>query len=384
MKRKQVKRQMFSAIDERMPSEKKLALTLSKIEKRTQLVPIASVGDVTIYPNGRLGSGFRLSSIAIRQFCAHLCRGLSITLGDLGSFGSLSPTTDPALLLDPEEVRSFFNTVIRARFAARLRGRRLVVDTHREVVDGIIGARYRPLSNREFYDQIRTKVQVSPDFKAVFHEAILAGRTLLLRYRCKEPLTFTRISREDVFYQGWEFGNSETGQLAIHGAVSAIRRADNSKATAPYRSCGKVLHVSSSNFQKRVIALIHRVFSEKLDAAFWNRRLSSLGEHTMGFGGIPSDHEKRVAEVIRRIYKRGGLPLWLAKEVVAKLLAYSQDAADQQSISTARNQFEAFAAKTGYDLLTSTMSVASRQESIEAERLVSRFAYECVTRGALF
>lgn len=343
-----------------------LVAELRRSAASTQRRPIAHVTQVMLGADGRTLAGFRYSANALRQLCRLLGRGFSQTVFDLGAVvPSDSPPDDGPY--DPILMIGLVNDVIRLRFEQRLRNYELIVDVQEQRIDGLVGTRYAYLSNLQFAERVRAALG-SADVK--FHEAMLAGRRLLLRYRTRQHLFSIEADQAEPFYGGFHFGNSEVGDCSVKTAVLLIRQRADAKATSDFSGSGRLMHIRGPQFSDRLGEQLAAVTRRSGEPATLKPRLEALRKRRLDLGGGPEEALKRATALAKRL-QQWGLHRSLAKRVAARVQALGS-----ALVEDARNASRSgMAERTQWDLFNAMTFVAKRQHPDAQERL-EQLAYQ--------
>jgi hypothetical protein len=118
-----------------------------------------------------------------------------------------------------------------------------------------------------------------------FHEAILAGRRLMVRYVHARPLFEADApSGVDAFHGGYHFSNSEVaGEASVKAAV-LLANMPGGTASLGLSDRGKLAH-TGKDFGKRLAKMFGAVLAVPQDAADLRRRVEALRALPLGLGG---------------------------------------------------------------------------------------------------
>lgn len=177
---------------------------LERLDATTVIEPLHDVEQVLLDEEGRLAGKWWFTPMALRQFCQAVAPGLYRLLVELIE---VSPTDNSEMPLAIQ----LFNTLVRQRFP-RLQQRQLLIDGTDNVIEGVLGKRYRYFPNHRFWQMITQATQAAGQ---QFSQARLEGRRLALAYRVMERQL--RSVPPWTCCPGAVFGNSETGECGVYG-----------------------------------------------------------------------------------------------------------------------------------------------------------------------
>lgn len=181
------------------------------IDKNTTILPVDVPRQLEIDDEGFLPEGYRFTTVAFRQLCQALVVGLNNLLGDV-SGRRRRPGSEESEYSAVTAI-AIYNRLLRLRFN-RILGRQLVRNTVDRTIDGLVGPKFRYLSNMDFLDKVSE--DVAEEVK--FHRGYLYGRHLATRFIHKDRLTVTRGKTTHVFAPGQHFANSEIGNASVRAA----------------------------------------------------------------------------------------------------------------------------------------------------------------------
>lgn len=294
----------------RFRTEESLASHLA-LQDTTQLIPLNRVQDLLLDSNAAIQGRYRISRAALGQLCSWLASGLAQYVANLSE--------------GKDEVRSaklavrVINETIRLRFDTKIQGSHLLVDQRASRVDGLVGPRYQLFPNTELLSQCKEFVD-SPNEPAVFHEAVVEGRRLLLRFRKTRPaFELNRGTRSETFTTGWHFANSEVGDRSIWATLVLIRDWNGATSMAPTTNIDKLVHTRSENFEGRLKQLLERLQRRLVTSDSMEFGVRKAGETRLGF---PSDSVEKFQEHYKKVTNRLGhkLPRRFADRAVRRAL----------------------------------------------------------------
>ena len=357
----------------RFRDEEKLRKALEK-QDVTTMVPLHSVQDVLLRPDATTKHGLRFSTFAMQQLCSCVVPGLSQVVLNLGHDGPQGRKLAVLVL----------NAVLKRRWD-NINGYRLLVDRRARRVDGVVGPRYQLLSNADLFVQCK---EMALDMHIVFHEAILEGRRLLLRYRKSQPLMLVpltlngREGGKQGFITGWHFSNSEVGDRCMNVAPLLIKDASYSAAMPCPTRLQRLVHVKGPDFANKVDEMLQRLRGKALDMQALRTALTRASQTPLGLAGpTVEDLNKHKSTIVAKLIK-GKLPARLADLVVSRVLLHGSEkpralsASDllQSSVLT-RGQH-----RTVYDLFSSLTGVATSRDIKNREKL-EQLAYRLLTKS---
>lgn len=336
----------------------------------TSLVTLRSVSELTFNKQGCIMGDLRFSTHAMGQLCSWLAPGLSQLVFSLSALGGEQPNQAKLLAI------KMINALVQLRFHDQLRDCRLLVDQRARRVDGLVGVRYQLLSNLELLSRTRT---LAVGDGAVFHEALLEGRRLMVRYRKVQKAAVLPVGEgpPHVFRLGWHFANSEIGDRSIHAALLLIREGRYMASMAPTTKIDRLIHVQSPDFANRVTELMDRLRGKSLDAQELRDHLSRAVRTRLGLSaGNSGEFAKQSRQLLAKLV-RAKLPCKLAQRALNSALVYGSEIHTESPAETELLNpalLEKFGQRTVYDLYSSLTQVAVRQD-IKRRELVEQLAY---------
>lgn len=354
---------------------KRLRQHLDAVFTQTQLLEIESCEQLGLTPAGRLADGSCLTTDALRQICGQLAPGLYTALMQLS--GGYPPAKAYIPVSVPTAVQ-MYNAALGLRGDVVLAGQRLVRHLEAKRIDGLIGRRYQFFDNATFLEHIRDVLTNGP-FPVQFYQGVLWGRQLWVVYRNPTPLFSLPFAEgEDVYYGGYWFSNSEiSGGNRVAAGVCLYRGDLDIRAVGcPYRAPA-VKHVGD-DFKQRISGLFELVVEKARELPQLEGCLNTMRRQTLGYtGNAAADNEQRQRWAAKLV--RGGVPLKLAREVVAHAAYFGA----HDDLSRAPDVFTAAVVRqrTLYDLVTVLMYRAKELGPKSGERL-ERVAYNLITKSS--
>jgi hypothetical protein len=353
--------------------ESELRAYLRKLETTTSVKEIQSPAELMLDEEGKLPKGFRYTETAFRQVCDLLCKGLSQMTIDMSGVRATARGAKEDSFDGAVEV---FNAVLRRRFRTRLaeKGVRVVRDTTpgASFVVGILGPKYYYLENRTVYDMAKEAAASGPN-RAQFHEAIIAGRRMILRFAHRKPL-FTRPSsgEEEHFYGGYHFSNSEiSGEASVRAAVMLLLDPPGSAALGRFGR-GRLAHIGK-DFGKRLGKMFQTVLSMPQDPNYLRQQIDQLATTPLRVGGPEREHAARIDELTLRLHQQD-IPKSVARRIVVAAMTY-----DGHRRRPVRELItDAIARRTAYDLY-SAMTGEAQELPLAVREPVEQAAYGLLT-----
>lgn len=349
-------------------AETTLQDVLRRYEAATQTIEVNKLSDVVLDTEGKIRNRYRMTTVALSQFCSLLAPGFSQTIYSLSGLRKTGQDLKDDRC-DPQMAIRLLNDMIAYRFQ-RISGYQLVVDRKEDRIEGVIGRTYRFYSNLDMYDRVKSFVKAHKTAPASFTEAILHGRRMLIRYRSVNPIfAVTKRRRSgEPFFGGYQFENTEVGDCALRGSAILIRQWCDNKAVAPFTDQNRVRHVGSS-FETRFEKLLSRLDLRTGEATKYHDKVLTLMDTSLGLGEDKTSHAEKTQAIMVRLMKKG-LPKGLANRVVRRMLAsgsYRSDAC-QPGVGS----MELYAKRNAYDLFNALTAEAKKElldDRMDAEQL---------------
>jgi hypothetical protein len=187
---------------------------------------------------------------------------------------------------------------VRLRFNRKLEGSQFVKNVKNKTIDGVVGARYRYLSNADFYARVAQNYQSSG---VRFLSAYLYGRDLVIRYVTAPSLRTTYDLLGHTYLAGFQFANTEIGGRSIRVAQALIREGTNYCALGPYKdSGGRVVH-TGNKFEKRLSLLLSGTLTKLPSQSAMLKGAEALEAQNLQLGNDPDfKHAKHLVAIMRR------------------------------------------------------------------------------------
>jgi hypothetical protein len=347
-----------------------LKKVLLETDRHTLITPVANLTDLCLNEEGKTGNGYAYTIGALNQLCGIVAPGLAQLVADV--CGQWRKQNQDARIYSGQLAVEVLNRVIRLRFDRKLSNLQLVRNTKTKTIDGIVGAKYRYLSNSDFLERVD---QECTNHGGKFIEACLYGRHFVIRYvNSKDPKPYTIV--DEPYNFGYHFANSEIGGKSVRAATILVRCNTGHSALCPFASGtgGRVVH-SGRDFEKRLHALMGHII-QKLPAKI---ALSAGGvlleDKSLRLGD--SDQEKRIRHLMQVLTRRR-LTQQFARRVVSS--AASKGRYDEDGLVDAlpMGQRETLEGRTGYDLFVALIREAASLP-IDQRETAEQVAYALLT-----
>lgn len=348
---------------------------LALVDDFSSFEPISDPRDVMLSKDGSTLAGkYVLTSVALSQICRTLCPGLIKVINDLAGL-----YTGPVRSENPGLALEIYNSMVRNRFEL-LQDKSLVRNLKSKRIDGIIGAGYRQLSNKEFLDLIEDSATAGSGVLK-FGSATRIGRTLVTCYIL--PKSFT--ADPEPYTLGLYFSNSEVGDCSVKIGNLVRRDSTGERAVGPVKR-GRMIH-TGKDFASRVRKSVYTEIANFDRYKVWlaknlKKTLSELPSYSLGFEGL--DDKKAAAkmgELAARL-ARGGLGSQLAERVLYSALYQGKDPEPAKKYETSIRRAQ-WGTRTAYDLFVSlirdaarrNLSVRESEEKVAFDLLMNRSGF---------
>jgi hypothetical protein len=336
------------------------------IDKNTTIFPVDLPRQLEIDDEGFLPEGYRFTTVAFRQLCQALVVGLNNLLGDVagrrrrpgGEGSEYSAVTAIAI----------FNRLLRLRFG-RILGRQLVRNTVAKTIDGLVGPKFRYLSNMDFLDKIIEDV----DESVKFHRGYLYGRHLATRFIHKDRIVINRGSVTHVFAPGQHFANSEIGNASVR-AAPMLSLANGSAALGPWYM--RLPH-QGRDFNRNLAKLCGSLAQSVPSKPVFETWLSSLDQQFL-IKGEPNGEAllQARASLTQRLTERK-LTQQLAQRAVA-VAFFGANLAAINGIEEFAGNALVLGERTAYDILIALMDLPIKMPLALRER-IEQLAYSVLS-----
>jgi hypothetical protein len=299
-----------------LKDESYLAEALSEQTRSLLLSPLGSVREVTFDADGQaLDGGARWTRLALYQLCTRICPGLFRVFEELA--GARAGSTATLADYSTSDALALLNRVVERRYASRLSGWQLLRDVRKNRIEGVVSVDYRWLPQQEFYEQVKSALEQS-ERPPHFLEAILAGRSLLVRYY--DARTFVRLGPDERIVCAWSFANHECADRAITASSMLLHTPGREAALLPRPRQYRHPHRGNSVLSRltRTVAMVLKSFEP---ADFYAEHIAKLHGRPLGISRQDSQHTDRVCQNLRdglfRLRQR--LTVHAARKIVYQL-----------------------------------------------------------------
>lgn len=336
----------------------RLVDVLSDCERTTDCFLIEDEGQLALSRKGLTAAGDKVSWLAMRQICRLLSAGLAASLSDLLGFRreAEDPDKPPRIQADPDEdftvgeAASLYNLVLRKRFG-RLFGAQAIRNSATNVIEAVVGSRYRRLPNTDFLSAMDSIIPTC-DVALSFHSASLAGRRL--------SITYSMPGHESCdLCPGLRVINSEIGDSAIKACVVLITSTD-STMISPYGKLGRVTH-SGRDLMGKMSQLVTGVSSRLTNQGFSvdsiAGKVRQSKDRLLGFKGEEGD-DQRFKTLLEFLTDRAGLSYTMAKKCISMALVGDEQ---QAGSFLFRDKSKSWPAKSVMDLILAIMTESLNQ-----------------------
>lgn len=292
------------------------------LDRSAVLYPISSIKDVTLDSDAKLfvaGDKYTLTSWALYQICQWICPSLHGFVVEMSGMNRLPDEDRGDYSFD--EALSIFNSVVRRRFRTRLCGKNLLRNAQTKTIDGVISSGYKWLSNLELYERSKAAMTTTAP-SAVFFEAVLNGRWLMLRYVHTKPVLTTCLvdDKEEKFYTGYHFSNNEVGRAAVRAASFLYRKWGHTFAISPTKQKATHLRHQGKGFSDRLDTMIKSVMNRFGSDVYYFEQLKQLEVASLGLGNKDSKVEVRRAEDIVATLAQYKLPAGIGRKALGSVM----------------------------------------------------------------
>lgn len=308
-----------------MSQEDKLIQHLRELDNHTILYVIDSPECVSIDGDGLVGGRdmkARLTTTALYQLCQDVCQGLYGFVRELA--GEYKAPEDERTDYCFDDAIDILNRVIKRRFDTRLLGKILLYNTHEKTIDGILGAKYKLLSNISLYERAK-EVMEAHDSSLCFYEAILNGRWLMLRFAGKKPYFKLKVPErdDDAFYSGYHFSNDEVGMSSCRAAAFLLRDSGRTSALTAIEDKEQRIRHEGSSFSDRLSKMFPRVLTQLRSAEFYTQRLDLLRQESLPVDSPDPIAAARMRDGIARRMVNKDLPVAVTTKIVSSAVTIS-------------------------------------------------------------
>lgn len=277
---------------------------LDEVEEGTLTHPIEDPRQILLDHNCRTMEGqSQFTWLAVRQICRVLGAGLGTYITDLAGYRR-APAEDEREFYSDDDAAAVFNMAVRRRFRQELLGFQALRNGSTNTIDAVVGHGYRRMPNRDFLERVR-EVLAAVDRPIQFHEALVVGRRVTVRYRFTEPV-HQGDDRLSSVHGGFSFANSEVGDGAVRG-TPLLWFDPSGVALMPYNAGCRVAH-TGKDFPRRMQRLLDRTLDRwrlSLLSETIGQHIEELAGSNLGFGGADEDaDDSRFRELVSLLRHR--------------------------------------------------------------------------------
>jgi len=357
-----------------------------RAQDATEPVEINKPKDAMLDSTGRVQRRFRFTTTGLSQLCSALAPGLAQLASNVAGLRRKDTETDEWKVYDPALAIHQINDLIRLRFKERLEGHGLIMDRRSLSVEGVVGPRYKFLSNLELFEQAREFAREQESMPRFF-EATLEGRRVVIRYRDAERLFSLPAAQQkrEPFYRGWHFSNSEIGDCSIRTGMLIVRQW---RRTSSLLDIGRLVHLKGGEFGPKIGELFQKLRVQANAEAQENDYESLAADmqaESLQLGGDPVAHVRRAQSLVGRL-SRGRLSKIAAKRAVNHALAngsYRGDRVEGGRVPTYDAPDEdllgVFRQRNVYDLYNALTTIA-RESPPEQQEVAEEQAYRILVQ----
>lgn len=344
----------------------RLAARLTRLDEHTLVRSITRVEDLDLLPNGLTRDGYRYTAIGFLQVAYELSPGLSTLVPDIA--GCSRRPEQEAEQFDLGAAIGIFNTTLSLRFN-QLRGHRLVCDTRKKQIEGLVGPKRQYLKNSEMLQAIDDAIHGVRGVS--FHGAEIIGRRLTLWYRKAEPVLQLKCrDQTHPIWTGFYFCNSEAAGTGLRGTDILFNR--HGCCLGPFRAGTRMAHVGKT-FRKRAERLFGKVIDREPNAERIRKGLRELVNTPLQVIGDPEARDQHKLRLTHMLARSKKVSAWLAKDVVENALMVGADNEALGPMQLVHPQ--PYANRSAYDLFCALIR-RSRNLNLERREGLEQAAYE--------
>ena len=259
-------------------------------KETTRLVPITKFQDVVLEDNGLLQKRYKFTRYALTKYCRQLVHGLSQAAVRIIDEEDSGPQDMQALI-------DVINRLARVRARRRLEGWRWIVDERQKKVLGLISARFKLTYSSDLLDNIHAYILQQNQLG--FLDAVISHRKLSLRFVGRKPaFTLPIRDRQDPFFSGFYFTNSEVGDGAIGASPLIWRQWSKAAAVHPQEDASRKLrHVKHKKFLQLLHELLTSTLLQPNQLKEFRLNLLAMREVKLGFPRDPGLQQKMIVKL---------------------------------------------------------------------------------------
>lgn len=342
-------------------------------DAHTVMYPIDLAEQVVLKPDATtLRGGFKYGPVAFRQICKYLAPGLSNVLADLAGMRRVKSESDRNRFSAADAV-AVFNMVVRRRFSADLEGLQAVRDTRTGMIEGVVGRGYKRLSNYDLYER-SAEILRAYRHPVEFHRADLTGRSVVFCYRDVEPAFSLPApdNKEDRFYTGYYYSNSEVGDGSVRATTVLIRGSEETRSLGFFAKRARLNH-AGKDFAKRFEQMMDSVAEKRPDADRMKAGLLKLSARPLGFDVATEDEREERFKTLQHCLETNEAARSVSKKVLRSvILRGSHDGLAAPDVRLVDRR--KWADRSAYDLYNAMGRVA-RNLPVTTREQVEQLAY---------
>jgi hypothetical protein len=316
--------------------------------------------DLALSREYALADGYRFTQAGLSQVCSLLAPGLFRLILDVS--GAFRNPFDQISAHSPAEAAAIYNRVLALRFGSAIAEKvRLVRNSARRTVDGVIGTRYVMLSNAVYFGHIERLLQEAQR-AAVFFEASMAGRRLSVRFVDQRGLA--RGPDGSVWHSGLWFCNSEIGgESPVCGSTLLCNPVSRACALGPLVGGKRVIH-TGRDFDRRVGSLFKMVDVERIEAEGLRAAFAQLGEKTIALPADLAARERATKRLAQKLAAKN-----VPQEVARRAVVSAMHAGGLDETLPLLPQTSGRKTFSHYDLYTALAGMGKSRHSALRERI---------------
>lgn len=366
------------------PGEQELT-DLLHAQRETRPVTIEKETDVLLDASGQLQQKYRMTTMALTQLCGVLAPNLGSVVMSIA--GVRRRPSYPDEEYSPKLAIRLVNELIRSRFDL-LRGRGLVIDQKAQVIEGVVGSKYRFLGNLELFDRVKNRI----GSRHRFYEASVVGRRMILRYRNPDRAFAlpTPHDKLEPFYPGWHFSNSELGDCCVKASAILIRQWSSTASLVPFTRPAKLIHFQGSGFDTKLSKLFELAKKREEGVHEVEEYALAMRNRSLGFDGSRKTYQGQL-ERIRKTLRKWKISNYLTKEAIARALLHGSYKSTRLESDDGLIRVPAASptimavvkSRTVFDLYNA-MCAAAKQGSPDQQEYTEEAAYRLMVNSTTF
>ena len=351
----------------------KLLEAVKSHKETTRLLPITKFQDLLLEENGTLQKRYKFTRHALTKYCRQLVQGLSqaaVRIIDEKDSG----------LADMHALIDVINRFARARARRKLEGWRWIVDESQKKVLGLISARFKMTYSVDLLDNIHAYILQQNQLG--FLDAVIHHRKLSLRFVGRKPaFTLPVRDRQDAFFSGFYFTNSEVGDGAIGASPLIWRQWSKAAAVHPQEDASRRLkHLKHKKFLQHLHELLTSTLLQPNQVKEFRLNLLAMREAKIGFPRDAGLQQKMIVK-LSGLLQGAGLTRQYSRALIGVMVSqgsYSFEKRlpneDISEVTTRRNYFD----------LWTAMITQARSLPPDERELAEGVAYRMMSGSFLF